>query len=72
MVGLFFRLDLHDIRRWRSFRPLHKFEADKVSLLQRLICASHNSGVVERTGSVFTAYRAVCQSIQNPLESVSF
>jgi hypothetical protein len=56
MVGLFFRLDLHDIRRWRSFRPLHKFEADTVSLLQRLICVSHNPGVVdEHVRPVLTA-----------------
>jgi hypothetical protein len=73
MVGLFFRLDLHDIRRLRSLRSLYQLEAATISLLQCSISVSHNPGVVdERTGSVFTAYKAVCQSIQNLLKPVSF
>ncbi len=66
--GLFFSLDLHDIRGLRSFRSLHEFEADTVSLVQCSISVSHSPGVVdEHIGSVFTADESIAFGAVEPL-----
>ena len=67
--GLFFSLDLREIRSLRSFRPWDEFEADTVSLLQRSISVSHNSGVVDgHIGPVIATDKSIAFGIVEPLD----